>query len=441
MRTEDCKWGHCYACGVPGNGEDTVLARASLGGSSVPEGERGEGRGANAAVAPLPLSHSPPLSHRGLPRGRQGRGLPAEGDAGPGARRSHPRHAGGPGLPPPRDLLEDGRRALSLAPQHDGRPRARDPRRGPARALLGGIQPAHEALDGPGAAAGPREPPRGLRRRGQRAVRRRQPPARSTRSCRRASTCSKSARSSAGEPALSKAVKAARYAVRLDSAEQIGRAAEALANGWREADAGRQGSLARDRPGGPRAAPLRGQPRPVRRRDDDAEEGPGGAPRDPAGRPGRPLGHARGDGPRLMSYRVTVTARFEAAHNLIDYEGGPEPLHGHSYRVEAVLESREAPAATTWPWTSCPPGRPSRPSRSELDYRYINEHPDFSGRNTSAENLARWFAEKLEGSGRPRLVQRRRGHRLGRPREPRDVPTVAPHSVTDAAAPPAGGSP
>ena len=25
--TEDCKWGHCYACGVPGNGEDTVLAR------------------------------------------------------------------------------------------------------------------------------------------------------------------------------------------------------------------------------------------------------------------------------------------------------------------------------------------------------------------------------------------------------------------------------
>ena len=27
-------------------------------------------------------------------------------------------------------------------------------------------------------------------------------------------------------------------------------------------------------------------------------------------------------------FRVTVSARFEAAHNLIDYEGGPEPLHG-----------------------------------------------------------------------------------------------------------------
>jgi radical SAM family uncharacterized protein/radical SAM-linked protein len=29
--TEDCKWGHCYACGVPGNGEDTVLARPMAG--------------------------------------------------------------------------------------------------------------------------------------------------------------------------------------------------------------------------------------------------------------------------------------------------------------------------------------------------------------------------------------------------------------------------
>ncbi len=26
METDDCKWGHCYACGVPGDGEDTVLA-------------------------------------------------------------------------------------------------------------------------------------------------------------------------------------------------------------------------------------------------------------------------------------------------------------------------------------------------------------------------------------------------------------------------------
>ena len=33
MATDDCKWGHCTACGVPGNGEDTVLANGMPGGS------------------------------------------------------------------------------------------------------------------------------------------------------------------------------------------------------------------------------------------------------------------------------------------------------------------------------------------------------------------------------------------------------------------------
>ena len=28
--TEDCKWGHCYRCGIPGDGDDTQLAAASL---------------------------------------------------------------------------------------------------------------------------------------------------------------------------------------------------------------------------------------------------------------------------------------------------------------------------------------------------------------------------------------------------------------------------
>src|SRR5262249_47554546 len=38
-----------------------------------------------------------------------------------------------------------------------------------------------------------------------------------------------------GEPALSKAVHAARYAVRLQADEHVRRAGDAVANGWREA--------------------------------------------------------------------------------------------------------------------------------------------------------------------------------------------------------------
>ena len=89
-------------------------------------------------------------------------------------------------------------------------------------------------------------------------------------------------------------------------------------------------------------------------------------------------------------YRVTVTARFEAAHNLLDYAGGPEPLHGHSYRVEAVLEAEKLQQ-----YDVAVDFLPAK----EFDYGYINEHPAFRGRNTSAENLALHFAERLQASG------------------------------------------
>jgi 6-pyruvoyltetrahydropterin/6-carboxytetrahydropterin synthase len=97
-------------------------------------------------------------------------------------------------------------------------------------------------------------------------------------------------------------------------------------------------------------------------------------------------------------YRVTVSARFEAAHNLIDYPGGPEPLHGHSYNVEIVLEAaelRQYDLAVDFLSAK----RDLEAVAKEFDYKYINEHPAFAGRNTSAENLARYFAERLESSG------------------------------------------
>ena len=97
-------------------------------------------------------------------------------------------------------------------------------------------------------------------------------------------------------------------------------------------------------------------------------------------------------------YRVTVSARFEAAHNLLDYEGGPEPLHGHSYRVDAVLEAEKLQRYDV-AVDFVPARRALQGIAKELDYTYLNEHPAFVGRNTSAENLAVHFAERLEASG------------------------------------------
>jgi 6-pyruvoyltetrahydropterin/6-carboxytetrahydropterin synthase len=97
-------------------------------------------------------------------------------------------------------------------------------------------------------------------------------------------------------------------------------------------------------------------------------------------------------------YRITVSARFEAAHNLIDYPGGPEPLHGHSYKVEAVLESKDLQQHDL-AVDFVAARKALETIAREFDYKYINEHPAFAGRNTSAENLARYFAERLETSG------------------------------------------
>jgi 6-pyruvoyltetrahydropterin/6-carboxytetrahydropterin synthase len=99
-----------------------------------------------------------------------------------------------------------------------------------------------------------------------------------------------------------------------------------------------------------------------------------------------------------MPYRVTVTARFEAAHNLIETDDGAEPLHGHSYEVEAALETdklQQYDLAIDFAQAK----KALEAIAKELDYSYINHHPEFAGRNTSAENIARWFAERLDSSG------------------------------------------
>ncbi len=57
MATEDCKWGRCYACGVPGNGEDTVLASGMPAGFSF----------ALPAMEPAAASSGPPAAASGAP--------------------------------------------------------------------------------------------------------------------------------------------------------------------------------------------------------------------------------------------------------------------------------------------------------------------------------------------------------------------------------------
>jgi radical SAM-linked protein len=217
MRTEDCKWGHCYACGVPGNGEDTVLAKSMSGAAlpafdagavpaSDPSAYRDVAKGAayrEKAMPDLP----PAVRTRGNQGERVVRHRIAFSKTGDARLLSHRNTM---------DVLERAIRAAGLPARYtEGFNPHMKLSMGPALAL--GLESRHEVFDVDGREA---FPPDAAER-----INAKLPPGVEVLDVRALA---------AGEAPLSKAVKGARYAVRLDSDEHVGRASEALANGWRE---------------------------------------------------------------------------------------------------------------------------------------------------------------------------------------------------------------
>lgn len=98
-------------------------------------------------------------------------------------------------------------------------------------------------------------------------------------------------------------------------------------------------------------------------------------------------------------YTVRVEARFESAHYLREYRGISEPLHGHSYKVEADLAAREGGVdsdAIAVDFVSAK--RKLEELAGRLDYTCINDVPPFTEVNPSAENIASWFHRQLSAA-------------------------------------------
>jgi len=101
----------------------------------------------------------------------------------------------------------------------------------------------------------------------------------------------------------------------------------------------------------------------------------------------------------LGNYSVRVEARFEAAHYLREYRGISEPLHGHSYKVEADLAARGGGIdqdAIAVDFVSAK--RKLEVLAKKLDYGCINDIAPFTEINPSAENIAEWFARELQSA-------------------------------------------
>ncbi len=94
------------------------------------------------------------------------------------------------------------------------------------------------------------------------------------------------------------------------------------------------------------------------------------------------------------TYIIRVEARFESAHNLREYHGAPEPLHGHSWKVEAKFlctKLDQEDMGVDYVHVE----KAIRNLAMKLDHRYINDIPPFDKLNPTSENIAKWFYQEL----------------------------------------------
>jgi 6-pyruvoyltetrahydropterin/6-carboxytetrahydropterin synthase len=92
-------------------------------------------------------------------------------------------------------------------------------------------------------------------------------------------------------------------------------------------------------------------------------------------------------------YEVSVDESFAAAHNLRNYKGKCENLHGHNYKVRVTLAGAELDS-TGLLYDFVQVKQAIQGVIRSLDHIYLNEFPPFDVLNPSAENIARYIYEQ-----------------------------------------------
>jgi len=93
-------------------------------------------------------------------------------------------------------------------------------------------------------------------------------------------------------------------------------------------------------------------------------------------------------------FEVSVDDEFAAAHNLRNYHGKCEDLHGHNYKVRVTLAGQEVDS-TGLLYDFVLVKKAVQGAIRSLDHKYLNELPPFDAVNPSAENIARYLHEQI----------------------------------------------
>jgi 6-pyruvoyltetrahydropterin/6-carboxytetrahydropterin synthase len=96
-------------------------------------------------------------------------------------------------------------------------------------------------------------------------------------------------------------------------------------------------------------------------------------------------------------YELMIKTHFAAAHNLINYQGDCENLHGHNWRVEVTVSARELDKAGLGVDFKVLK-RETNLLLDELDHKYLNDLEPFRENSPSSENICRFLFEHLSQS-------------------------------------------
>ena len=94
-------------------------------------------------------------------------------------------------------------------------------------------------------------------------------------------------------------------------------------------------------------------------------------------------------------FKIKVTDKFSSAHNLRNYDGKCENLHGHTWKVEITL----AGGSLDEQGMLCDfkiAKKYLREITDYLDHQHINKLKPFDKLNPTAENISKFFFDKLK---------------------------------------------
>ena len=93
-------------------------------------------------------------------------------------------------------------------------------------------------------------------------------------------------------------------------------------------------------------------------------------------------------------FEISVVMDFSAAHNLRDYNGKCEKLHGHNWQVEVVLSAGALNKGSMVMDFTIAKKKLKQVLRY-FDHSYINDKEYFKKNNPTSENIAKFIYENM----------------------------------------------